>query len=140
MVLASYGLTFTEAELYRCCESDTDGTLPSAVVRCVLRLGLMARSERLLDVATLAEQAAQATPIAFLNLAPMLGLAVIHAVIVEEIDLQQGQITNIDPAYSPDGRRTWSLGLFQIGWKLARNQLKCRGERIPTLTELEAGA
>ena len=122
MVLASYGIIFTEDELYRCCESDADGTLPSAVVRCVVRLGLMARSERLLDVATLAEQATQATPIVFLNLAPILGLAIIHAVIVEEIDLQQEQITIIDPAYLPDGRRAWPRGLFQLGWKLARNQ------------------
>lgn len=122
MVLARYGLIFTEAELYRCCESDADGTLPSAVVRCVLSLGLRAHTERLPDVTSLAEQVTQATPIVYLNLAPILGLAVIHAVIVEEIDVQQGQITIIDPAYSPDGRRMWPLGLFQIGWKLARNQ------------------
>lgn len=122
MVLASYGLPFTEAELYHCCESDADGTLPSAVVRCVLRLGLMARTERLPDVATLTEQATQATPIVYLNLAPILGLAIIHAVIVEEIDVEQEQIIVIDPAYSPDGRRIWPLGLFQLGWKLARNQ------------------
>lgn len=122
VVLASYGLTFTEAELYTCCESDMDGTLPSAVVRCVVRLGLMARAERLPEVANLAEQAMQTTPIVFLNLVPLLGLAVIHAVVVEEIDVEQGQITIIDPAYLPDGRRTWPLGLFQLGWKLAHNQ------------------
>jgi hypothetical protein len=82
----------------------------------------MARTERLPDVATLTEQATQATPIVYLNLAPILGLAIIHAVVVEEINIEQGQITIIDPAYSPDGRRTWTLGLFQLGWKLARNQ------------------
>lgn len=123
MILAAYGLTYTEADLYTCCETDVDGTLPSAVVRCVQQLGLSARAERLPDMETLIGQmAANTTPIVFLNLAPLLGIAVIHAVVVTTIDVHQEQITVLDPSYVPDGRRVWGLGLFQMGWKLARNQ------------------
>lgn len=122
MVLASYGLVYSEATVYTCCETDTDGTLPSAAVRCVQRLGVAARTERLPDLANLLLLTAHTTPIVFLNLAPIMGFAVIHAVIVEKIELLQEQITIIDPAYPPAGRRTWALGQFQIGWRLARQQ------------------
>ena len=122
MIVASHGLVYSEAELYTCCETDSEGTLPSAAVRCVQRLGLVARSERLLDLASLIQARADSALIVFLNLAPILGIASIHAVIIEEINFQQEQITIIDPTYLPDGRRTWALGLFQIGWQLARNQ------------------
>lgn len=122
MVLASYGQRYAEAEIYHCCETDGDGTLPSAAVRCAQRLGLSAVAERLPDLETLIQRATDATPIVFLNLAPLLGIVIIHAVVVVTIDRQQEQITVLDPAHPPDGRRTWGLGLFQIGWQLARNQ------------------
>jgi len=122
MVLAGYGLIYSEADLYNCCETDVDGTLPSAAVRCLQRLGLSARAERLSDMEALARYATDAIPIVFINLAPLLGIGVIHAVIVEEMDVQQGRIKVIDPSFLPDGRRMWTFGLFQMGWKLALNQ------------------
>jgi hypothetical protein len=64
----------------------------------------------------------QTFPIVFLNLSPILGINVIHAVIVEVIDMSANQVQVIDPAYPPTGHRTLPLNLFEVGWRLVRGQ------------------
>ncbi len=125
MVLASYGVERTEAEVCACCQTDADGTLPSAAARCAQSLGFDATAPRLSGLDALREQleTAHSFPIAYVNLAPILGLNVIHAVIVEAIDTQRRQVRVIDPAYPPTGRREWALDLFEAGWRLARYQV-----------------
>nr|AGC71493.1 hypothetical protein [uncultured bacterium A1Q1_fos_1880] len=51
-----------------------------------------------------------------------MGFAVIHAVLIEKIELPQEQLTIIDPAYPPAGRRIWVLEQFEMGWRLACQQ------------------
>ena len=126
MALAAFGLERSENDLYICCETYIDGTLPSAVVRCAQRLGFSASAQRLSSIEQFqAILAAQSTiAIAFVNLAPLLGITVIHAIVVESIPpLEEEQLSVLDPAYPPRGHRQWSIDLFKIGWQLARNQV-----------------
>jgi hypothetical protein len=58
----------------------------------------------------------------FSHMSPILGVNVIHAMIVEAIDVQAGYVRVVDPAYPPTGRRTLTLRLFEAGWRLARCQ------------------
>lgn len=124
MLLAYYDIICSEAEVYACCETDSDGTLPSAAARCLQKFGLRATSERLTGgIEMLKEHCLVGHVIVFVNLAPLLGVPVIHAVVVESIESQPGQLTVLDPAFPPKGQRLWSIGLFEIGWQLARNQV-----------------
>jgi ABC-type bacteriocin/lantibiotic exporter with double-glycine peptidase domain len=47
MVFAAYGVDHTEEEIYACCGTDPDGTLPSAAARCAQQLGFGASAVRL---------------------------------------------------------------------------------------------
>ena len=124
MILAYYGLVRTETELSTCCETDVDGTLPSASVRCAQSLGFDATAPRLsnLDALKAHMEAEYVLPVVFINLSPLLGINVTHAVVVDIIEPQTSQIHVIDPAYPPTGRRVFTLSLFEIGWRLARHQ------------------
>jgi hypothetical protein len=102
---------------------NVDGTLPSAAVRCLARNGLNARAERLGEVDVLVGYLTTHIAIAFVNLAPLLGIVATHAVIVEAIDDEATTIVVIDPAHPPDGRRMIPLALFEISWRLARGQV-----------------
>jgi hypothetical protein len=98
MVLASYGIEHTEAELYSCCVTDIDGTLPSAAARCAQSLGFDASATRLSGLDELQAQLIKVSlhPIVFVNLSPLLGLNVIHDVIVEAIDFASANVHVID--------------------------------------------
>ena len=123
MVLAYHGREYTEAELYACCETDIDGTLPSAVAHCAERLGCDASAPRLSGLDPLKESLADYTfPIVFVNLSPVLGVNVIQAVIIETLDEQAGQVQVIDPAFPPTGRRIFSLSMFETAWRSAQYQ------------------
>lgn len=124
MVLAFHGIVCTEAEISQCCESEPEGTLPSAAVRCLQKFGFNATSLRLYDgIESLRLHSLNAHIIAFVNLTPLMGIGVLHAVILETLHSEEGTLTIIDPAFPPTGRRLWSVGLFEIGWQLARNQV-----------------
>jgi len=125
MVLVAYGVDRSETELYICCQTDIDGTLPSAAAHCAQALGIEAIATRSIDLDGLLVhlKITSASLIAFINLSPLLGVNVIHAVIVETIDIEAGQVQVIDPTYPPTGRRRWTLGMFTIGWQLARRQV-----------------
>ncbi len=124
MVLARYGVERSEAEVYACCETDADGTLPSAAARCIRQFGLKAEAQRLKGLETL--QGHLNTPdcsvIVHVNLATLLGVNVVHAVVVEAIDGRANYVRVVDPAYPPAGRRTWPLGLFEMAWRAVRYQ------------------
>jgi len=124
MLLAYYGRVYSETEIYACCETDIEGTLPSAAALCAQRLGFDASSPRLLGLEDLAYQlqTIHTFPIVSINLRPILGIRVIHALIVEAIDVQSGQVNVLDPAYPPTGRRKFRLAPFEAAWHLARYQ------------------
>lgn len=124
MILAAHGVERTEAELYTCCQTDVDGTLASAAADCARNLGFNTSAQRLAGLDTLQEQLTIASlwPIVYVHLGPLIGVSVIHAVIVEAIDIQAQIIRVVDPAFAPTGRREWSIELFEVGWRLARFQ------------------
>ena len=124
MVLASFNVTISESELYSCSQTDIDGTLPSLAVQCVENLGFTASSIRLPDLATLLYHIndGYVHPIVFVNLGPLLGLNLLHAVVVEKIDTESGVVHVIDPAHPPTGERAWPQALFETGWRMARGQ------------------
>lgn len=125
MIFADFGIACTEAEIYDCCETTFDGTLPSAAVNCAITFGLNAAALRLQDIQELEQFVGQTAShaIVFVNLAPLLGQNVAHAVIVTDIDQAAAEIRVMDPAYPPNGKRTWALGQFQLGWQMARFQI-----------------
>jgi ABC-type bacteriocin/lantibiotic exporter with double-glycine peptidase domain len=124
MVLAYYDIQRSEDEIYSCCQTDPDGTLPTAAARCAQSLGLEASALRLPSLEALQERMTtlDVVPIVFVNLAPLLGLNVIHAVIIENTDVATRSVRVLDPSYPPAGRREWTLDLFEVGWRLARYQ------------------
>jgi hypothetical protein len=124
MALAYHAIVRSEEEIYSGCQTEPDGTLPSAAARYVQSLGLEAATLRLTGVEALQEQMViqEAVPIVFVNLAPLLGLNVIHAVIIEAIDVVAQNIHVIDPAFPPMGHREWKLDLFEVGWRSVRYQ------------------
>ncbi len=116
IILASHNIVRSEAEIYQCCETDVDGTLPSAAARCIRSFGLPVRSERLSrGIEALRTHLSNSQAIVYINLAPLLGVQTIHAVIVASIQSQEGLISVIDPSFLPNGQRRWSIGLFEIG-------------------------
>lgn len=125
MILAAHGIVKDEAELYACCETDIDGTLPGAAAHCARTFGLAASAERLggLDSLQTQIETADLSLVLFVNLAPLLGVQVLHALVLESIDFQAREIHLLDPAFPPNGKRVWSLDLFERGWELARYQV-----------------
>src|SRR4051794_27911014 len=99
MVLAYHAIEHNEAEIYAGCQTDLDGTLPTAAAHYVQRLGLEASALRLMGLEDLQERIAlQAIiPIVFVHLAPLLGLNAIHAVVIEAMDGVAKNIQLIDP-------------------------------------------
>ena len=124
MVLASTGFEASEADIYAGCETDFDGTLPSKAAAYANQIGFNATAPRLVDINELATMMASSHryPIVFVNLIPILGLNINHAIVIESIEPTSETIIALDPAYPPTGRREWKLGLFEIGWKMAHRQ------------------
>ena len=127
MILADNDIERAEADLYKCCETDEEGTLPSATVQCAKQFRFEAKSLRLSTLNELVEYVSKPSTyvIAYVDLSYLLNLVGIHAVIIQEIQQSEKTITVIDPMYPPKGRREWSLPLFNIGWQIARRQVIC---------------
>lgn len=125
MILSAFGITKTEPEIYECCQTDSEGTLAKLAAACVESFGLEAAAARLTTLEELKSFVTQSRShvIAFVNLAPLHGINVLHAVIVTIIDEQAFHIQVIDPANPPHGERVWSLGQFELAWQLARFQI-----------------
>lgn len=124
MVLASFGLFRTESELYECCQTDIDGTLPSIAAQCAGSFGFTASAARVAGIPLLLRQMDEghSHPIVFIHLAPLLGINALHAVVIEAIDTPGGTIQVMDPAFPPTGQRIWPSALFEQGWRMARGQ------------------
>jgi ABC-type bacteriocin/lantibiotic exporter with double-glycine peptidase domain len=125
MALAAQGIERSEADVYSCCQTDADGTLASVAAQCAESFGLHASALRLSGLDALREniETPNTILIIFVNLAPLLGITVIHAVILDAIDTTAKIVHVIDPAHPPNGRREWPLDLFEVGWRLARHQI-----------------
>lgn len=123
-ILAGYGVVISERELRECCETDEFGTLPSSAVRCAQSLDFDASSPRLTDLYELIAivESAQTAVIVFVNLSVICGLNVIHSVVVEMIDPTNETIEVLNPAHEPLGYHQWPLSLFEVAWRMARNQ------------------
>lgn len=124
VILASVDVILSEAEVYAGCETDVDGTLPSKAAEFATALGYPATALRLTDINELYRliSTRYLYPIIFVNLTPLLGINVIHAVVIETVDSETATVTVVDPAFPPTGQRNWSLPLFEIGWQMARRQ------------------
>lgn len=124
LVLGHFGVTRTESELYVCCQTDIDGTLPSIAAQCAESFGFTAISIRLPDYSALLHQIddGYVHPVVFVNLSPLLGLNLLHAVVIDTVDQNSGRLQVIDPAHPPTGQRIWSRTLFENGWRMARGQ------------------
>lgn len=124
MVLSGFGDIRTESELYDCCQTDIDGTLPSMAAQCAENLGFASFTLRLPEFPALLHHIGEGYlhPIVFVNLSPLLGLNLLHAVVIDAIDTEGGTIQVVDPAYPPTGQRVWQQPLFEIGWRMARGQ------------------
>jgi len=124
MILATFNVVKSETEIYSCCQTDIDGTLPSAAVECAASFGFDARTLRLDGLESLQArlQELNSRTILFVNLASLIGVNVIHAVVLRSLDVQRNQIQILDPAFPPQGERVWSLDQFQLAWRAARYQ------------------
>ena len=131
MIFAAHGIERTEADIAHCCQTDIDGTLTSLAVRCAQEAGFEAVAQRLKDIDSLQAQLSESSyiPIVFLNIGPLLAINVIHAVVVQSLDIQAQTIHVIDPAF-PKGHRSWAIGLFERGWQLATYQTVLVGPRF----------
>ena len=124
MIFAANGLTRSEDEIYSCCQTDIDGTLPSAAAQCAVSHGFEATALRLGGLADLQTrlESGGLFPILFVNLAPLVGINALHAVVLQAIDVDAKQVQVMDPAYPPSGMRIWNLDLFEHAWRMARFQ------------------
>lgn len=124
IVLSGASIILPEGEIYVGCETDIDGTLPGKTVAYIESLGLKATSPRLDSISTLETciNSDASHPIVFVNLSVLLGINVIHAVVVESIDIEDESISVLDPSFPPTGHRQWSLTLFNLAWQAARRQ------------------
>jgi hypothetical protein len=60
--------------------------------------------------------------IVYIDLSVLLGLSLRHAVVLLDLNVYQRQVRVVDPAFTPDGLRVWSLDLFEMAWRMAHCQ------------------
>lgn len=121
MILADFGIQRSESDIYECCQTDLDGTLARTAAECAESFDLQASILRLTSLEQVKQLASQpdSRVIAFINVAPLLGVNVLHAVIVTNLDDQSSQVQILDPAHMPNGQRNWAIEQFQLAWQLA---------------------
>lgn len=124
MILAACGIKKSEQDIYTCCRTDVDGTLPSAAAACFAAHDLKSLAVRLngLDDLRVHIQRKDSFAILFVQLAPLTGISVIHAVVLDTLDESKQEIHVLDPAFPPDGKRVWTMDQFALGWRAARYQ------------------
>lgn len=116
MVLDFYGCERDEASLCGLCETDYSGTSPDAIVTAAQRLGFKAEKQYA-EIADLENYHGRGLfPILFLNLMPIDGRDMTHAVVLEAIT--RNSVKVLDPWQSA---RTIPLGNFKAGWIKSRN-------------------
>jgi ABC-type bacteriocin/lantibiotic exporter with double-glycine peptidase domain len=117
MVLATLGLELTESELRKRCDCTPFGTEALKAVDAVRALGFEQTIKSTLSITELEQQLKLGLlPIAFVNLLPIDGVKVSHAVVVTAVDL--GQVIVCDPLY---GERALPRSTFDAAWSMMRN-------------------
>lgn len=116
--MAHLGIIVDEDSLRACCGTDRLGTTAQAAVDCATRYGLQASVD---SVATLAELNSYVDrriyPIVYVNMFPLDGLWVLHAVVVEAVT--NNEITFLDPMV---GRRHAPASAFEQAWQMGRRR------------------
>ncbi len=113
MVLASYGLDLTEAELRELCDCTFFGTDAFAAVQAVRQLGFSQTSKTNLTMEELKKLAEdQQWPIVYVSLRPLEGKTGIHALVV--LDVSDTAVVVFDPA---KGERIIPRAVFEFAWK-----------------------
>lgn len=113
MVLASYGLEFTEAALRELCDCTFFGTDAFAAVQAARQLGFPQTSKTNLTMAELKALADdQQWPIVYVSLRPLEGTTGIHALVV--LAISDTAVVVLDPA---KGERIIPRAVFEFAWK-----------------------
>ena len=114
MVLASYGLDLTEAELRELCDCTFFGTDALQAVNAVRQLGFPETIKTNLTLLQLKNLTAhQQSPIVYISLQPLEGTKGIHALVV--LDVSDTAVVVLDPA---KGERIIPRAVFEFAWKL----------------------
>ena len=114
MVLASYGVELTEAELRALCDCTFFGTDALEAVNAVRQLGFSKTIKTNLTMLELKELCFnQQWPITYINLRPLEGSKGIHALVV--LDVSDTAVVVLDPA---KGERIIPRAVFEFAWKL----------------------
>ncbi len=114
MVLASYGVDLTEAELRELCDCTFFGTEALEAVKAVRQLGFPESIKTNLIIQELKELCAnQQWPIVYVSLRPLEGSKGIHALVV--LDISDTAVVVLDPA---KGKRIIPRAVFEFAWKL----------------------
>jgi ABC-type bacteriocin/lantibiotic exporter with double-glycine peptidase domain len=117
MVLATFGLTFSEVNLREACDCTPFGTEALQAVDAVRRLGFVNTVKGTSSIEELINQLDLGQyPIAFINLLPIDGIKIAHAIVVMDID--SDWIKVCDPL---QGDRILPRSTFEVAWRMMRN-------------------
>lgn len=117
MVLASFGLVLSEVDLRARCDCTPFGTDALQAVDAVRELGFVntvkgtSSIDELLDQLNLGRY-----PIVFINLLPIDGIKIAHAIIL--MDLDSDWVRICDPL---QGDRILPRSTFDVAWRMMRN-------------------
>ncbi len=117
IVLSGFGLDISEAELRDLCDCTPFGTEALKAVDAVRRLGFPKTAKWTLSIDELATQVnAGFYPIVFINLLPIDGIQVGHAVVVIALDLANALVYD-----SLQGERILPRSTFDSAWAMMHN-------------------
>ncbi len=114
MVLASYGLDISEAELRELCDCTFFGTDALAAVNAARQLGFLQTIKTNLTMAELKDLTVdQQWALVYVSMRPLEGSQGIHALVV--LDISDTAVVVLDPA---KGERIIPRAVFEFAWKL----------------------
>ncbi len=117
MVLSAFEVDMSEAELRQLCDCTPFGTEALKAVDAVRNLGFSRTAKCTLTIdELLAQLEANLYPIVFVNLLPIDGVKVAHAMII--VALAEEMVTVYDPL---QGERTLSRSTFDTAWAMMHN-------------------
>jgi len=117
MVLGSFGVEITEADLRRRCDCTPYGTDALMVVDVARQFGFVGTAKHTIALDELRGVLTDGHhPIVFVNLSPIDGIEDVHAVVV--VDASQDQIVVLDPL---KGERSLPLQAFSTAWAMRHN-------------------
>jgi ABC-type bacteriocin/lantibiotic exporter with double-glycine peptidase domain len=117
MVLATFGIDLSEADLRQRCDCTSFGTEALKAVDALRELGFIRTAKWTFSVEELiAHVDVGLFPIVFVNLLPIDGLKVAHAMVVAQIDRKGVRV--YDPLL---GERVLPRSTFDAAWAMMRN-------------------